>query len=161
MEPDLGSWQSPDISRSHLYRGTIAWTPPTAIYRAYTVVEHLFYTVSFATNDRTHGIFFHCFNSQMRLTIRDTRVGHFQCCVVEWKLCYFDLNFTLKFCFKGSICQWYSIGSGNGMALHRWQAKLPELMVTHFTDARTLFSLLGAPSLIEKVRYGLHWAHAP
>ena len=27
MEPDLGSWQSPDISRSHLYRGTIAWTP--------------------------------------------------------------------------------------------------------------------------------------
>ena len=29
--------QSPDISRSHLYRGTIAWTPPTAIYRAYTV----------------------------------------------------------------------------------------------------------------------------
>ena len=37
MEPDLGSWQLPDISRSHLYRGTIAWTPPTAIYRAYTV----------------------------------------------------------------------------------------------------------------------------
>ena len=37
MEPDLGSWQSPDISRSHLYHGTIAWTPPTAIYRAYTV----------------------------------------------------------------------------------------------------------------------------
>ena len=37
MEPDLGSWQSPDISRSHLYRGTIAWTPPTTIYRAYTV----------------------------------------------------------------------------------------------------------------------------
>ena len=37
MEPDLGSWQSPDISRSHLYRGTIAWTPPTAIYREYTV----------------------------------------------------------------------------------------------------------------------------
>ena len=38
MEPDLGSWQSPDISRSHLYRGTIAWTPPTGIYRAYTVL---------------------------------------------------------------------------------------------------------------------------
>ena len=38
MEPDFGSWQLPDISRSHLYRGTIAWTPPTAIYRAYTVV---------------------------------------------------------------------------------------------------------------------------
>ena len=37
MEPDFGSWQTPDISRSHLYRGTIAWTPPTAIYRAYTV----------------------------------------------------------------------------------------------------------------------------
>ena len=37
MEADLGSWQSPDISLSHLYRGTIAWTPPTAIYRAYTV----------------------------------------------------------------------------------------------------------------------------
>ena len=38
MEPDFGSWQTPDISRSHLYRGTIAWTPPTAIYRAYTVI---------------------------------------------------------------------------------------------------------------------------
>ena len=37
MEPDLGSWQSPDILRSYLYRGTIAWTPTTAIYRAYTV----------------------------------------------------------------------------------------------------------------------------
>ena len=37
MEPDFGSWQTPDISRSHLYRGTLAWTPPTAIYRAYTV----------------------------------------------------------------------------------------------------------------------------
>ena len=23
MEPDFGSWQSPDISRFHLYRGTI------------------------------------------------------------------------------------------------------------------------------------------
>ena len=29
--------QSPDISRSHLYRGTIPWTPTTAIYREYTV----------------------------------------------------------------------------------------------------------------------------
>ena len=37
IEPDFGSWQSPDISRSHLYRGTIAWTPPTAIYQEYTV----------------------------------------------------------------------------------------------------------------------------
>ena len=37
MEPDFGSWQSPDISRSHLYHGSIAWTPPTAIYGAYTV----------------------------------------------------------------------------------------------------------------------------
>ena len=35
---DFGSWQSPDISRSHLYRGTFPWTPPTAIYRAYTVI---------------------------------------------------------------------------------------------------------------------------
>ena len=35
---DFGSWQSPDISRSHLYRSTIAWTPPTTIYREYTVV---------------------------------------------------------------------------------------------------------------------------
>ena len=34
---DFGSWQSPDILRSHLYRGTFPWTPPTAIYRAYTV----------------------------------------------------------------------------------------------------------------------------
>ena len=38
MESDFGSWQSPDISCSHLYRGTIAWTPPTAIYREYTVI---------------------------------------------------------------------------------------------------------------------------
>ena len=37
MEPDFGSCQLPDISRSHLYRSTIAWTPPTAIYREYTV----------------------------------------------------------------------------------------------------------------------------
>ena len=37
MEPDFCSWQPPDISHSHLYRGTIAWTPPTAIYREYTV----------------------------------------------------------------------------------------------------------------------------
>ena len=29
--------QPPDISRSHLYRGTFPWTPTTAIYRAYTV----------------------------------------------------------------------------------------------------------------------------
>ena len=36
---DFGSWQSPDISRSHLYRGTFPWTPPTAIYRAYTVPQ--------------------------------------------------------------------------------------------------------------------------
>ena len=36
MEPDFGSCQSPDISRSHLYRCTIAWTPPTVIYREYT-----------------------------------------------------------------------------------------------------------------------------
>ena len=39
MEPDFGPWQTPDISRSHLYRGTIAWTPPTAIYLAYTVLK--------------------------------------------------------------------------------------------------------------------------
>ena len=37
-------------------------------------VEHLFYTISIATNNRTPGIFFHCVNSQTRLTIRDTRV---------------------------------------------------------------------------------------
>ena len=40
MEPDFGSWQTPDISRFHLYRGTIAWTQPTAIYRAYTVTQN-------------------------------------------------------------------------------------------------------------------------
>ena len=39
------------------------------------IVEHLFYTVSIATNNRTPGIFFNCVNSQMRLTIRDTRVA--------------------------------------------------------------------------------------
>ena len=39
------------------------------------IVEHLFYTISIATNNRTPGIFFHCVNNQTRLTIRDTRVG--------------------------------------------------------------------------------------
>ena len=39
MEPDFDSWQTPDISRSHLYRGTNAWTPPTVLYREYTVFE--------------------------------------------------------------------------------------------------------------------------
>ena len=39
------------------------------------IVEHLIYTISIATNNRTPGIFFHCVNSQTRLTIRDTRVG--------------------------------------------------------------------------------------
>ena len=38
------------------------------------IVEHLFYTISIATNDRTPGIFFHCINSQMCLIIRDTRL---------------------------------------------------------------------------------------
>ena len=38
------------------------------------IVEHLIYTISIATNNRTPGIFFHCVNSQTRLTIRDTRV---------------------------------------------------------------------------------------
>ena len=37
MEPDFGPWQLPDISCSHLYRGTIASTPPTVIYQGYTV----------------------------------------------------------------------------------------------------------------------------
>ena len=41
MKPDFGSWQTPDISRSHLYRDTIAWTPPTAIYREYTVFHSI------------------------------------------------------------------------------------------------------------------------
>ena len=36
-EHDVDFWQPPDISRSHLYRGTFPWTPTTAIYRAYTV----------------------------------------------------------------------------------------------------------------------------
>ena len=40
---DFGSWQSPDISRSHLYRGTIAWTLPTVLYREYTVLCHLYF----------------------------------------------------------------------------------------------------------------------
>ena len=38
------------------------------------IVEHLFYTISIATNNRTPGIFFHCINSQTCSTIRDTRV---------------------------------------------------------------------------------------
>ena len=38
------------------------------------IVEHVIYTISIETNNRTPGIFFHCINSQTRLTIRDTRV---------------------------------------------------------------------------------------
>ena len=37
-EHDVDFCQPPDISRSHLYRGTFPWTPTTAIYRAYTVL---------------------------------------------------------------------------------------------------------------------------
>ena len=36
-EHDVDFWQPPDISRSHLYRGTIPWTPTTAIYREFAV----------------------------------------------------------------------------------------------------------------------------
>ena len=36
-EHDVDFCQPPDISCSHLYRGTFPWTPTTAIYRAYTV----------------------------------------------------------------------------------------------------------------------------
>ena len=38
------------------------------------MVEHLFSTISIATNNRTPGIFFHHVNSQTRLIIKDTRV---------------------------------------------------------------------------------------
>ena len=38
------------------------------------IVVHLFYTIFIATNNRTPVIFFHCVNSQTRLTIRDTWV---------------------------------------------------------------------------------------
>ena len=37
-EHDVDFWQPPNISRSHLYRGTFPWTPTTVIYRAYTVL---------------------------------------------------------------------------------------------------------------------------
>ena len=37
-EHDVDFWQPPDISRSHLYRGTFPWTPTTAIYRAYKCI---------------------------------------------------------------------------------------------------------------------------
>ena len=43
------------------------------------IVEHLFYTISIATNNRTPGIFFNCVNSQTCLTIRDTRVEQLEC----------------------------------------------------------------------------------
>ena len=36
---DVDFWQPPDISRSHLYRGTFSRTPTTAIYWAYTVLS--------------------------------------------------------------------------------------------------------------------------
>ena len=37
-EHDVDFWQPPDISCSHLYRGTFPWTPTTTIYRAYIVI---------------------------------------------------------------------------------------------------------------------------
>ena len=43
------------------------------------IVEHVIYTISIETNNRTPGIFFHCINSQTRLTIRDTRVPFAGC----------------------------------------------------------------------------------
>ena len=41
------------------------------------IVEHLFYTISIATNKRTPGIFSHSTYNQTRLTIRDTEVVTF------------------------------------------------------------------------------------
>ena len=38
------------------------------------IIEHLFCTISTATNNRTPGIFSHCVNSETCLTNRDTRV---------------------------------------------------------------------------------------
>ena len=35
----------PDVSRSHLCRGTIAWTPPIAIYREHTVLGPLLFLI--------------------------------------------------------------------------------------------------------------------
>ena len=39
------------------------------------IVEHLFYTISIATNNRTPETFSHCVNSQTPLITMDTRVS--------------------------------------------------------------------------------------
>ena len=52
--------------------------PCAAEMRSWLIVEHLFYTISIATNKRTPGIFSHCTNNQTRLTIRDTEVVPFE-----------------------------------------------------------------------------------
>ena len=39
------------------------------------IVEHLLHTISITTNDRIPRIFFHCVDSQTRLTNKDTRVN--------------------------------------------------------------------------------------
>ena len=49
------------------------------------------------------------------------RRRHFQIHFLEWKVWYFDSNFT-EVCSKGSNWQEVSIGSGDGLALNRWQA---------------------------------------
>ena len=57
------------------------------------IVEHLIYTIFIATNNRTSGIFFHCVNSQTRLTIRDTRVGLWQIDNDDMELCTIKIHF--------------------------------------------------------------------
>ena len=52
-EHDVDVWQPPNISRSHLYRGTFPWTPTTAIYRAYTVARFMGSTWGPSGADRT------------------------------------------------------------------------------------------------------------
>ena len=43
----------PNISCSHLYRGTFPWIPPTGIYRAYTVVYIFFQEMVTMENEKT------------------------------------------------------------------------------------------------------------
>ena len=83
------------------------------------IVEHLIYTIFIATNNRTSGIFFHCVNSQTRLTIRDTRVHVSGVCFKSFFSYLRDLKLSLTIlCVKVGQNTFYFICNSSGQNLH-------------------------------------------
>ena len=73
------------------------------------IVEHLFYTISIATNNRTPGTFFHCVDSHTSLIIRDTRVSQRHQIAVDARaeyimeyICVGELNFVIYYAITSS-----------------------------------------------------------